>query len=205
MIRRSDKSCQFYTLAKNAHSACLLPNKRVAVASSFGGDELLIYNLEKPQDGPFPTGDENPTQGRSWCLWDKKMNRLWALGSDELLLIDIAGANQEVELDTERRFKLPTPGGHDLTQSRDEAILFITVDSHVYRFDKKKSQFTTDPFLADHKKVKSMTQHPTTGEIVYHQGTPNTWWSNIIRFVGPRKSITLPDRHLYKVRWDTTE
>ena len=89
LIRRSDKSCQFYTLAKNAHSACLLPNKRVAVASSFGGDELLIYNLEKPQDGPSQPVTKIPLKGAHGALWDKKMNRLWALGSDELLLIDI--------------------------------------------------------------------------------------------------------------------
>jgi len=49
--------------------------------------------------------------------------------------------------------------------------------------------------------VKSVTQHPTTGEIVYHQGAKETWWSNTIRFVGDRDDITVEDR-LYKVRWE---
>jgi hypothetical protein len=50
--------------------------------------------------------------------------------------------------------------------------------------------------------VKSVSQHPTTGEIVFHQGTPEHFWSETIRFVGNRKSATLPGRRLYKVRWD---
>jgi len=205
LVRRGDKSCQFYTQAKNAHSACLLPEYRLAVASSFGGDELLVYKLAKPNGGPSKPIAEIPLRGAHGAVWDKKLKRLWALGSDELLLVDIGDAKNEAKLAVDQRIKLPTPGGHDLSQSRNESVLFVTTSKHVYRFNKKDRSFTSDPTLADQPKVKSVSEHPQTGEIVYHQGTPKNWWSDMIRFVGERKAVQLPGRRLYKVRWDIAE
>lgn len=201
LIRRRDKSCQFLTYAKNAHSACLLPDYRVAVASSFGGDELLVYKLAKPNGSPAKPMAAIPLRGAHGTVWDKELNRLWALGSDELLLVDI-GDEQEPKLRVDRRFDLPTPGGHDLAQTRDKSVLWVTTNKHVYRFSKKNGRFAADPTLADQPKVKSVCEHPRTGEIVYHQATPKHWWSDTIRFVGDRKAIQLPGRRLYKIRWD---
>ncbi len=206
IVGRSDKRCHFYTQAKNAHSACLLPDYRVAVASSFGGDELRIYNLEKPKDGAAAKPVTRiPLRGAHGTVWDKKRNRLWALGTDELLLVDVRGAKADTTLAVEQRIKLPTPGGHELSQSRDEPVLFVTTNQHAYRFSKEKHTFTPDPTLADQPKVKSISQHPKTGELVYHQGTAKTWWSDTIRFVGKRQAVRLPNRRLYKIRWDITK
>ena len=47
LVRRKDKKCLFHASAKNAHSACLLPKDRVAVASSHGGDEVLLFALDR--------------------------------------------------------------------------------------------------------------------------------------------------------------
>lgn len=202
LVGRKDKQCHFYTQAKNAHSACLLPDYRVAVASSFGGDELLVYNLEKPSSAPSKPVAKITLKGAHGTVWDKKRKRLWALGSDELLLVEIVGTKENTTPTVEKRIKLPTPGGHDLSESREEQIMFVTTNKHAYRFDKNNSQFTPQPTLADQPKVKSISQHPKTGEVVYHQGTPKNWWSDTIRFIGNRGVIRLPDRRLYKVRWD---
>ena len=201
IIRRSDKRCQFYTEARNAHSACLLPGYRVAVASSFGGDELLVYKLTKPTGSPAKPVAKIPLRGAHGAIWDKKLKRLWALGSDELLLVDV-GAPNESTLHVDQRIELPTPGGHDLSQSRETSVLFVTTNKHVYRFDTRAARFSPYPALADQPKVKSVSEHPRTGEVVYHQGTPENWWSDTIRFVGDRENIQLPGRRLYKVRWD---
>lgn len=202
LVRRSDKQCHFYTQAKNAHSACLLPDDQVAVASSFGGDELLIYNLEKPSGGPAKPVAKMPLKGAHGTVWDKQRKRLWALGSEELLLVKLQVEKKNTELIVEQRLKLPTLGGHELSQSREQQVMFVTTDKHVYRFNKKSGSFIPDRDLADEPKVKSVTEHPQTGEIVYHQGTPENWWSDTIRFIGDREAIRLPDQRLYKVRWD---
>ncbi|QEF97918.1 hypothetical protein Mal15_19640 [Stieleria maiorica] len=202
LIRRSDKRCQFYTEAKNAHSACLLPVDRVAVASSFGGDELLVYKLARPSGSPAKPVARIPLRGAHGAIWDEELKRLWALGSDELLLLDIGDEPTSSTIGVDRRIELPTPGGHDLSQSRETSIFFVTTNEHVYRFDARDARFTPHPILADRPKVKSVSEHPQTGEVVYHQGTPENWWSDRIRFLGDREDIQLPGRRLYKVRWD---
>ncbi|MEO1527412.1 MAG: DUF6528 family protein, partial [Planctomycetota bacterium] len=202
LIRRSDKRCLFYTQAKNAHSACLLPENRVAVASSFGGDELLIYNRESPTNDPSKPIASLPLRGAHGALWDTRLARLWALGSDELLLVDIGKDATSSKLNVEKRIELPAAGGHDLSQVPGTTALFVTTNHHVYRFDTSNDRFSPDPVLADELKVKSVCQHSETSEIVYHKGTPENWWSDTIRFIGKRKEIRLPGRRLYKVRWD---
>jgi hypothetical protein len=202
LVRRSDKRCQFYTEARNAHSACLLPDDRVAVASSFGGDELLVYKLAMPSGSPAKPIASIALRGAHGAIWDTGLGRLWALGSDELLLVDIGNEPTGPTLRVDQRIELPTPGGHDLSRSRETPILFVTTNKHVYRFDTRDGRFSPDPVLADQPKVKSVSEHPQTGEIVYHQGAPENWWSDRIRFVGERQDIQLPGRRLYKVRWD---
>ncbi|MEM0925714.1 MAG: DUF6528 family protein [Planctomycetota bacterium] len=202
LIRRNDKRCEFYTQARNAHSACLLPEDRLAVASSFGGDELLIYALVQPGAAPTEPIARIPLLGAHGVVWDEALDRLWALGEDELLLVNINVGSNDSALGIDKRIRLPTPGGHDLSRSRDATVLYVTTNKHVYRFHTKDGRFVPDPVLADEPKVKSVSEHPRTGEIVYHQGTPENWWSDRIRFIGDRKEIHLPGRRLYKVRWD---
>ncbi|MEM7474720.1 MAG: DUF6528 family protein [Planctomycetota bacterium] len=204
LVLRSDKTCHFFAIAKNAHSACLLPDYRVAVASSFGGDELLVYELEKPDGAPTKPLAKIALRGAHGAVWDKQLKRLWALGSDELLLVDIGKDRKTTKLNVEKRIQLPTPGGHDLSPTREQAIMHVTTNKHVYRFNKDDASFSPAPILADLPKVKSVSENPDSGRIVYHQGTPENWWSDMIRFTDQEKAIHLPGRRLYKIRWDRT-
>lgn len=201
LVRRADKRCVFFTVAKNPHSACLLPGKRVAVASSYGGDELIVWSLEKSGESAAPLA-RTKLHGAHGALWDKSRKRLWALGDKELLLIDLKGDAGAVELAVEKRFDLPTPGGHDLSFARDPRFLVITTNTRVYRFDAEKAEFGPMPGLAELNHVKSVDEHPTTGRVVFHQGAGKNWWSDTIRFLDPARTIQLADERLYKVRWD---
>ncbi|MEM9943118.1 MAG: DUF6528 family protein [Planctomycetota bacterium] len=203
LIRRGNKSCLFYTNAKNAHSACLLPKKRIAVASSFGGDELLVYRIEKPNGSPALPIAKIPLRGAHGVIWDHETQRLWALGSDDLLQIKLVQNRTSLELKTNKKFKLPTPGGHELSRTGKPNNFFVTTDHHVYRFDTTEGKFSPDPDLADEPKVKSISVNPQTGQIVYHQASPENWWSDTIRFVGGKEAIKLPGQRLYKIRWDS--
>lgn len=201
LVRRSDKSCLFYTHARNAHSACMLPDNRIAVASSFGGDELLLYDVGDSTKQAKPVANIS-LRGAHGAVWDSDRDRLWALGSDELLLVEIRKNGNRVKLLKRKSWKLPSPGGHDLAQMRDQHRLYVTTNEHVYQFDKRQGQFSLDRTLGNHKKVKSVTPHPITGEVVYHQATDRNWWSDTIRFVGDRGNLRLTNERLYKVRWD---
>lgn len=206
LIRRSDKSCLFYTSATNAHSACLLPNQRVAVAASFGGDELMIFSLHQ-SGGELAPIARLELLGAHGVLWDEDREKIWALGEDELLLIDLQELEERIGLVVNRRWNLPTSGGHDLMPGRDGESLLITTDTSVYRFEKRSSTFAPFEPLAGAKKVKSIDEHPETGRIVYHQAdtSQDIWWSDKIRFLDPERISTVANERLYKVRWDVSK
>ena len=207
LVRREDKKCLFHASAKNAHSACLLPDRRVAVASSYGGDELLIFDLEKPSATAEPLA-RMPLHGAHGAVWDEQRERLWALGDKVLLLVEMRGRGESSALKIDKQFELPSPGGHDLVAAQDRRYLIVTNDTTVYRFDTKETRFEPQARLADKPRVKSVDQSPT-GRIVYHQGTDKTWWSDTIRFLEPgapgkeaAAELKIEDERIYKVRWD---
>lgn len=201
MVRREDKRAVFYTTARNAHSACLLPGERVAVAASFGGDELLVFDWNRSGADVEPLA-RLPLPGGHGVWWDATRSRLWALATHELLKVELIGAPKETRLHVEARFELPTPGGHDLSVSRGAGSLLVSSDTHVYRCDPDTGRFTAYALLADAPRVKSVHEHPTLPTTVYHQATETTWWSDRIRFLDPDGTMHLPTQRIYKVRWD---
>ena len=197
LISIKDRRCLFYTFSQNAHSASLLPGGRIVIASSTGGDELLVF------DGNQYGVDIKPLsrislKGAHGVYWDKNISKLWALGSEELLIINIKDINKLV---VEERWKLPTNGGHDLFPCRDKRFLFVTTNTKVYRFDTISYKFTLDEQLGNLRRVKSVDENSKTGEILYHQATTENWWSETIRFADSQKIIHLAEHRLYKVRW----
>lgn len=203
LLNRADKKCLFLASARNAHSACLVPNDLVAVAASTGGDELQLFRLKDSGEKATPVARLELT-GAHGAVWDPQRERVWTLGTHELLLIEVRNEEGKTSLAVDGRWKLPTPGGHDLSPARDARYLFVTTNRAVYRFDTKERSFTPFEPLADAVEIKSIDEHPTTGRIVYHQAdhANKTWWSDTIRFLDPAQSMTLPDERLYKIRWD---
>ena len=50
--------------------------------------------------------------------------------------------------------------------------------------------------------IKSITQHPTTGQIAYTQADHPNWWTKHIRFLNPEETCSVPGEEFYKVRWN---
>lgn len=197
LIRRADKKCLFLTSAKNAHSACLLPGNGVAVAASFGGDQLQVFDRSEKVYQPKPVSSIE-LYGAHGVLWDKKRQRIWALGTNVLLLVKLDG-NQ---LSIDKNYQLPTRGGHDLSFAKQADTLFVSTDNHVYRFNCKSGEFKSMLPIENESKVKSVDQHPKHGRIVWHKGSKEHWSSDTIRFLAPEETIVLPNQRIYKVRWD---
>lgn len=140
LVRLKDKKCPFYGTAKNAHSGCLIPDHRIAIASSFGGDEVLLFGLDRSGADMTPHA-RFALEGAHGVVWDSARQRLWALGSNELTCLDLCRAREVTEIVPERRWLLPTPGGHDLSPARDPRILFVTTNQKVYSFDIGMGEF----------------------------------------------------------------
>lgn len=198
LVRRSDKRAVFWAQAKNAHSACLLPGDRVAVAASVGGDELQIFGRGQSGVAAKPLA-RLALVGAHGVFWEPERERLWALGTYELLRCTLTAAN---ELTVADRWQLPTAGGHDLSPGQSGQTFLITTNSNVYQFDRTQGTFTPHPLLGDLPSIKSVDEHPSLMRLVYHQGAKPNWWSDTIRFAGRDETIRLEGERLYKIRWD---
>ena len=196
LIERETKRCLFLAQSRNAHSACLLPGNQIAVAASFGDDEMQFYKSTDKRRPAVPI-QTIPLYGAHGCVWDAKRKCLWALGQSELLRLTVG---TDGKWTVRKRWDLPTPGGHDLWP-RDDTNLFATSSTQVLLFDRDQETFNVHKSIGDQKKVKSVDRHQASGIVVFHKGTASTWWSDTIRFIG-RQSIRIPKSRLYKLRWD---
>lgn len=207
LVRRGDKRCLFQARVQNAHSACLLPGDRLAVASSNGGDELLVFALGDPAEPARPLA-RHPLRSAHGVVWDGR--RLWALGYSRLWRFALDEPDGEVRLLPERSWDLPTPGGHDLSLvdtdepgDTGEPRFYVTTETAVYTFAARSGAFVLDERIGRRAEVKSVDPHSESGAVVYLQGVSRReWWSDTIRFRGGRAPIVLPGARLYKVRWD---
>jgi len=197
LIDRETKKCLFLAESRNAHSACLLPDRQIAVAASYGGDEIQFFD-RKDQQRPAKPVQTIPFRGAHGTVFDADRNCLWTLGDSELAQLT---RRKNGHWSIKSALKLPTQGGHDLSRVHDGRQLYVTSGTQVLVFDREQETFAVHPTIGDRLKVKSVDRHPETGRIVFHQGTQNTWWSDTILFVGGNP-VKLPNARLYKVRWD---
>ena len=201
LVERSGQKCLFLADSRNAHSACLLPEDGIAVASSYGGDQLEFYD-RNDSGRPATPVQKIPLEGAHGTVWDARRRCLWALGGNELLKLIVGGDPGVAERwSVTDRFNLPTPGGHDLSPQHGGPALFVTTNTQVLLFNRKSERFLQHDEFGDQLKIKSVDHHPRTGEFVYHKASKTHWSSDTIRFVGG-VPVRLPGERLYKIRWD---
>ena len=135
----------------NPHCIEILPSGNIAVAASTGRTVRLFKTaaLLSGQSERADCFDEVPLRAAHGVLWDPKYNVLWALGDFELNAYRIVGTGIEerLELCAEMSRSLPENkmSGHALAADlTDPDYLYLTVDSTVFRFDKKEGVFLSD-------------------------------------------------------------
>ncbi len=204
LVDRKEDKVLFYAKATNAHSAELLPHDRVAVASSFSdntgkGNRLIIFDIDKP-------GQEilsKPLPGAHGVVWDEKRRLLWALSTADLQIFRLDKWNTpRPDLKHISTIALPDSDGHDLYPLADSPYLSVTTHSHCWLFHRDSLKFIPHPLLADEVRVKSVSQHPQTGEVIYVQAEGENWWAERIHFAEQNKMLYQPGEHFYKARWN---
>lgn len=210
---------QVLPTSANLHSAELLPNGNIAIASSNTTTGWVrVYASSQGVSGTNYT--EYPLNNAHGAQWDPTTERLWVIGkqgpgtADPRVLTALAvtgsAAQPHLTEDARRWNELPDIGGHDLSPDPgDPNVLLLSTASHTYSFDKTASvnAFTG---LSDLIYVKSITRQPS-GQLVqtradYHK-TPqgncavvNSWCTDTVDFYSPDTSRPVTGAQFYKAR-----
>jgi len=201
IVDKKSKEVSFYARVSNAHSAEVLPDNRIVVASSVKseGHKILVFNRDK-SDEVIISEELSHAHG---VLWDEKRNCLWALGYTELRKYQLQDwKSDSPKLNCDQIFQLPSQGGHDLLALPDSEKLIITIEKGAFIFDRDTEDFSTYEPLANQVNVKAITFHPESKQMAYVQAEGDNWWAENIHFENPDFLIHVPGEHFYKIRWN---
>ncbi len=206
-VKRETKAVTVIGWAPGAHSIEALPDGFVVAAIShkpalppgapdIGGDAFQLYDRKRPRELLW----ETEAYGAHGVRWDEQRQMLWALEFNALHAFRFNQAEEMLE--KIQTWTLPTESGHDLSWYDKEQLL-VTTDSGVYLFHLDTNRFADLPPLANCGKVKGISRHPQSGEIVYCYPDPgeNVFNSANLHFVNQPEKITVAAHAVYKPRW----
>lgn len=169
----------------------------MAVASSRGGDEVAIFS----KAGAPRVRRGYPLKGAHGVVWDARRQVLWALGDDLIQRYRFNFIYDDPALELEKSFEIPS-GAHDLFPRHATGKLFVTTARSLLEFDPESCTWQVlDKLLPETDDLKSINDHPVTGQIVYVRAT-QSWWSDTVRFINPETSRVIPGAVIYKARWN---
>jgi hypothetical protein len=197
LIDIATKKVDFYARTPMAHSADLLPGNRIAVANSThkDGNNLELYEIGQSEHRLF----SDTLYSGHGVVWDWQRERLFVLGYQLLKSYSLENWNSNSpSLKLEKSWIIPDESGHDLSMV-DGNHLLISTHHSIFSFDIEEEQFTEFVPLKGRENLKSVNYNPETENIVYTIAE-ESWWTENIYQTNPKKTISLPGVHLYKVR-----
>ncbi len=207
LVERGTGKALFWAVAENAHSADMLPNDRIAVATSGHEIEapprnpsrLTVYDAKTP-------GKELYSTDLPWghgVVWDDQRRFVWALSHHDIRAYRLAEwETDHPSLELIAIVDLPEGGGHDMYPVPGSPLMTITTGRHCWVFDRDKRSFQLHPQLGETGDVKSISVNPVTGRVAYVHGEGENWWAEHVRFMQPDGMIDLTGERVYKARWN---
>ncbi|PYI57103.1 DUF6528 family protein [Paenibacillus flagellatus] len=187
----------------NPHSAELLPNGNVAVASSTGGRVRLYASSQGPEADAYA---EFALPGAHGLVWDPRRDVLWALGDDDLVALAVEGSDAEPVMRESSRTALPTRGGHDLQPVYGDADrLWVSTVGHVYQYVKSADAFVSDypecrEISRPHVKSVGNFRSGRVAGTVPKAGSLYEWTTDTVDFHGPPSKRVCEGAAFYKAR-----
>jgi hypothetical protein len=203
IVSRQSGETLFSANVKNAHSAVLLPDNLIAVASSDAtdgtGDRIVFFDRRVSNVRLA----ELPFHAAHGLVWDGSRQVLWADGFDQLGDIRVSRDDgAAVHVSFIKVYSLPESTGHDFRLSSDCSTLYVSTTHHAYEFPIAEEKFEPYAPLADLLDLKSFSVEPQSQQIVYTLADKGGYWTSTLRFALPEATALLPVP-IYKTRWVT--
>lgn len=192
-------------VTQNAHSAEMLPGNRIAVACSSGGDEIQLYDIDKPNKVIFST----PLISAHGVVWLESKQRLYAIGGQLMYVYKLVDWDtNSPKLEAEKVINTPRSGLHDLSLV-DENTLCVS-GSGSYLFNATTESFNELTQFTNASALKSVNYNPVTNEAWYTDATipegTQTWSTHTLHYsTNPMGTtdfmqVKCTDIDIYKVR-----
>jgi hypothetical protein len=203
LVSRSSGETLFSANVKNAHSATMLPNDLIAVASSDAtdgtGDRIVFFDRRTSNVRLA----EIPLHAAHGLAWDEQRKLLWADGFDQMVNMKVdRETGGAVHVALLKVYNLPESTGHDFHMSSDCSTLYVSTTHNTYEFPIGLQTFRPFQPLANVVDVKSFSVDPRSGRLVYTIADPGGYWTSTLHFALPGSSASLP-APIYKARWVT--
>lgn len=204
LIRIEDKKLLFYAKpGGNPHSAEVLPDKNIVVASSTGNKlSLYVYDEQEPyvSKAAFTT---MITSGHN-VVWDRSRDCLWTAAGAQMLKFEYNGDRTSPSLSQVAAYDMPAGNSeaHDLSPIYGEDALYVTTNQHVYRFDCAQTKFL-DVEIFQQNAIKSISTGPKGYPILVMRPTSGggNWWSAEVTDMQGNRLFNRMGYQIYKARW----
>lgn len=204
LIRIADKKVLFYAKpGGNPHSAEVLPDKNIVVASSTG-NKLSVYVYDESKayvsKAAFTT---TITSGHN-AVWDLTRNCLWTAAGTQMLKFEYNGNRTAPQLTQIRSYDMPSGNSesHDLSPIYGEDALYVTTNEHVYRFDCAQEKFV-EAEIFQQNSIKSVSTGPEGYPTLVMRPTSGSgnWWSAEVTDLSGNRLFNRMGYQIYKARW----
>ena len=201
LIRMADKKTMFYAYAGgNPHSAELLPDGNIVVASS-SGNYLTVFHTDTLATQPATVSGKLYIDFGHNVVWDRKRQLLWSADRHQLKTFRYNFDCKYPGLEPIDSMPLPGQQSHDLFPTLDGDTLWLTNTTHVYRLDLSTRRLS--PAATPQRDIKSISSgpagYPTIVSIPQEQ-----WWTDEIRDVKGNTIFRQKGLKIYKARWLVT-
>ncbi len=204
LIRIADKKMLFYAKpGGNPHSAEVLPDKNIAVASSTG-NLLSVYVYDAGSAYvPKPAFTMSVYSAHN-AVWDRKRNCLWTATGAQLLKLSYNGNRTAPEFSQVRSYDMAAGNtmAHDLAPVYGEDAMYVSSNEHVYKFDCAAEKFL-DVDIFQQKSIKSISTGPEGYPTIVMRPTSggSNWWSAEVSDLSGNRLFNRAGYQIYKTRW----
>lgn len=202
LVRISDKKVLFYAKpGGNPHSAEVLPDNNIVVASSTG-NKLSVYVYDPSQSYVAKAASTVTVTSGHNVVWDRKRNCLWTAAGAQVLKFQYNGDRTAPQLSQIYSYDMPAGNteAHDLTPIYGEEALYVTSNQHVYRFDCRTGTFG-DVNIFQQNTIKSISTGPEGYPTIVMRPTSASWYSAEVTDMAGNRLFNRAGYQIYKARW----
>ena len=204
LIRIADKRVLFYAKpGGNPHSAEVLPDGNIVVASSTG-NLLSVYVYNDGAGYVSKPAFTLPVYSAHNVVWDRKRGCLWTATGSRLLKFSYDGSRTAPGLSQVYSYDLAAGNtmAHDLAPVYGEDAMYVTTNEHVYKFDCAAEKFL-DVAIFQQNAIKSISTGPEGYPTIVMRPTSggSNWWSAEVCDLTGNRLFNRAGYQIYKARW----